>query len=457
MGMVIGGRAARACDVCGRERARWFCAADAAYLCERCDSSVHGANSVAKRHERVRLTPNGAPLKVERSSSSCVFKKEDSSGITTPSFQQASRKKPRTSRHHLATSRFAKISIAAKPEVKVKTEPFGLENEVQVPDNHLLNEFFDCEGLHDEIDVLHEVTPICGEQPSFDFGLLPAEEPESVSSLQTSTETPAGDVEDQNDDSMDFLVPGNSIEIQDFLTSGVDLCDLDVDHEIARILGESHEILDDKTEMLSFCHDQTGVIGGAAKDADDRLEDYKGKVCVNGESPRSWLCKVKLESSFDFESTELNADTILGRNFDGSDVESRWKLGLRLNFEDVLNAWSDRGSLWMDGHRPSNASCLDLLLQDGMEMFLVPDLSFNSSSSCSSLSGEHLGQLPLIQDGITSCSKSGGAREARVMRYREKRRTRLFSKKIRYEVRKLNAEKRPRLKGRFVKRTPGMS
>lgn len=44
-------------------------------------------------------------------------------------------------------------------------------------------------------------------------------------------------------------------------------------------------------------------------------------------------------------------------------------------------------------------------------------------------------------------------REARVSRYREKRRTRLFSKKIRYEVRKLNAEKRPRMKGRFVKRT----
>ena len=46
----------------------------------------------------------------------------------------------------------------------------------------------------------------------------------------------------------------------------------------------------------------------------------------------------------------------------------------------------------------------------------------------------------------------GGGREARVSRYREKRRTRLFAKKIRYEVRKLNAEKRPRMKGRFVKR-----
>jgi hypothetical protein len=54
--------------------------------------------------------------------------------------------------------------------------------------------------------------------------------------------------------------------------------------------------------------------------------------------------------------------------------------------------------------------------------------------------------------GVGRCDDVG--REARVSRYREKRRTRLFSKKIRYEVRKLNAEKRPRMKGRFVKRTP---
>ncbi|CAN1760078.1 Protein CHLOROPLAST IMPORT APPARATUS 2, partial [Linum perenne] len=43
-------------------------------------------------------------------------------------------------------------------------------------------------------------------------------------------------------------------------------------------------------------------------------------------------------------------------------------------------------------------------------------------------------------------------REASVLRYKEKRQNRLFSKRIRYQVRKLNAEKRPRLKGRFVKR-----
>lgn len=43
-------------------------------------------------------------------------------------------------------------------------------------------------------------------------------------------------------------------------------------------------------------------------------------------------------------------------------------------------------------------------------------------------------------------TENGGIREASVMRYKEKRRTRLFSKKIRYQVRKVNADRRPRMK-----------
>lgn len=49
----------------------------------------------------------------------------------------------------------------------------------------------------------------------------------------------------------------------------------------------------------------------------------------------------------------------------------------------------------------------------------------------------------MAQEGADDCQ---GSREASVMRFKEKRRSRLFSKRIRYEVRKLNAEKRPRMK-----------
>lgn len=44
-------------------------------------------------------------------------------------------------------------------------------------------------------------------------------------------------------------------------------------------------------------------------------------------------------------------------------------------------------------------------------------------------------------------------RMARVLRYREKKKTRNFEKSIRYASRKAYAETRPRIKGRFAKRT----
>ncbi|KMT05385.1 hypothetical protein BVRB_7g175170 [Beta vulgaris subsp. vulgaris] len=97
--------------------------------------------------------------------------------------------------------------------------------------------------------------------------------------------------------------------------------------------------------------------------------------------------------------------------------ETKTSLNLNLNYEEVLEAWSNRGSLWAHNHHPS--------------------LSMSSN--------HYMGEVPNLEEERTR-------RETSVLRYKEKRRSRLFSKKIRYEVRKLNADKRPRLKGRFVKR-----
>ena len=52
---AMGGKTARACDGCLRKRAGWYCAADDAFLCQGCDTSVHSANQLARRHERVGL------------------------------------------------------------------------------------------------------------------------------------------------------------------------------------------------------------------------------------------------------------------------------------------------------------------------------------------------------------------------------------------------------------------
>ncbi|XP_072981874.1 protein CHLOROPLAST IMPORT APPARATUS 2-like isoform X1 [Typha latifolia] len=98
-------------------------------------------------------------------------------------------------------------------------------------------------------------------------------------------------------------------------------------------------------------------------------------------------------------------------------------LGLKLNHEDILKAWSDRGSMFAGGAESPNSSANALAKLADID--LTPE------------------------NGAV-----GGVREACVMRYKEKRRTRLFSKKIRYQVRKVNADQRPRMKasGRFVRR-----
>jgi len=58
---------------------------------------------------------------------------------------------------------------------------------------------------------------------------------------------------------------------------------------------------------------------------------------------------------------------------------------------------------------------------------------------------------------VAAVVAAAAEREARVQRYREKRKNRKFQKTIRYASRKAYAEARPRIKGRFVKRAAGTS
>ncbi|CAN6298062.1 unnamed protein product [Urochloa humidicola] len=143
-------------------------------------------------------------------------------------------------------------------------------------------------------------------------------------------------------------------------------------------------------------------------------------------------------SFLDETKPQVNVVDLLGTNLDTTAAapvperddkkRKRPEMILKLNYEGVIASWArDGGSPWFHGERPHH---------DAYESWS----DFPAGSSRGLLGG-----------GVTAVT--GGEREARVSRYREKRRTRLFAKKIRYEVRKLNAEKRPRMKGRFVKRS----
>ncbi|KAE8681505.1 Complex I subunit NDUFS6 isoform 1 [Hibiscus syriacus] len=102
---------------------------------------------------------------------------------------------------------------------------------------------------------------------------------------------------------------------------------------------------------------------------------------------------------------------------------------------------NENGNLVVDGFMPSDLD-LNQFAAD-VESLLGIDLLDCKRKMKGSNHKEGTG-------GICSMGKRNimdGEREARVSRYREKRRRRLLLKKIRYRVRKLNAEKRPRFKG----------
>lgn len=151
-----------------------------------------------------------------------------------------------------------------------------------------------------------------------------------------------------------------------------------------------------------------------------KLEDVKdvpeGKTAMKAPATKALATTKTTEA----DATEVPVSTTASASSSDEELKPA-RLGLKLNHDDVLKAWTDRE--------------FPFLNESG-----TPE---SSADIIARLSG-----IDLLPDG------EAGVREASVQRYREKRRTRLFSKKIRYQVRKVNADRRPRMKasGRFVKR-----
>ncbi|KAJ8769785.1 hypothetical protein K2173_007645 [Erythroxylum novogranatense] len=136
----------------------------------------------------------------------------------------------------------------------------------------------------------------------------------------------------------------------------------------------------------------------------------------NGECEEGVDYKVEYMNSAFFEEDKVYSGKVVKRESVGfwEDDEKKVSLNLNLNYQEVLDAWSDRGPL------------------------LAGDDCYRSVASNGCLMGE-----------VAVMEEERRKREASVMRYKEKRQSRLFSKKIRYQVRKLNADKRPRLKSKI--------
>ncbi|KAI5077613.1 hypothetical protein GOP47_0007437 [Adiantum capillus-veneris] len=504
--MVIAGRGARACDMCGKERARWYCAADEAYLCERCDGSVHSANAVAKRHERVRLGPNGAPVKLKPShhhsrkiklnepptlNESNVSPSDVRKG-DVQKWNYTSRKRSRTTRRGANTS--GQSLFNPTPTVNLESCSSTIINEennetnlllydLLTNDNQLGGDFSETAPVEMKSEPF---SPPSSTLTSRDFLDVKVEESGFTHEVPTYEPLLEDLIDSTHEDFMEKLMPsspspcnvscgsGASTSTTLELNTTADARCKEVKLETAPLDGDAealhmYDLVDssagdinegvtisedsdiDTFDVMDLCSNANfddNLKADELKEEFPDMEMWKSAYRLDQGSCASVFegNPFKAKGERDLEIGCMDTDSLQEENVEPlqqcpQKPSLKRPLSLHLDYEDVINSWSDRGSLWMDGQRPQIVPDVNFLDHGFTECGMV----MVAESSCNNSMCSQAGQVP----SLVVVDKG---REARVLRYKEKRRTRLFSKRIRYEVRKLNAERRPRMKGRFVKR-----
>ncbi|XP_062233127.1 zinc finger protein CONSTANS-LIKE 16-like [Phragmites australis] len=406
----VGGKAARACDGCLRQRARWYCAADDAFLCQGCDASVHSSNPLARRHERLRLRPS-APLHHPPPAGGPKRERRDE---VLPAWF---RRKARTPRGGHAKSVGQVLSgRLVVPEAACGDSPEWQdgEGEVEVEDEQLLYRvpIFDP-----------ALAEFCSPPPPLEDVAAAASCCNEDGPVEDTTNT---DAVPSQQPAVQFFPDG----VANFEPTDAELREFAADMEA--LLGRG---LDNGNEEDSFYVETLGLLDPVNDDGGRvKVETDGGSAC---EARGALACGLELEPEasdemldidFDYGSPQETPDEKAASSGTAADTQFLQRsLSLTLNYDAVIQSWGR--SPWTGEERP-HVTLDDCWPHDYTGMWVVGGVVVHG--------GEELG--------------ADGGREARVSRYREKRRTRLFSKKIRYEVRKLNAEKRPRVKGRFVKR-----
>lgn len=420
---AVGGKTARACDSCVKRRARWYCAADDAFLCQACDSSVHSANPLARRHERVRL-------------------KSASLGGNHRPMSSPSVSPPRAAAWHQGFTRKARTPRGGSGKKSHRAIFHDLVPEISVEDQ---TESYEEEHLICQVPVLD---PLVAEQYGNDAL-------EAKTGFPLPVRMKCGDINDEDDED-----------------NGAESClngFFPTDMELAEFAADVETLLGRGLETESFAMEELGLgdgLSGCGRSSSMILKVEKedvdeGEVIRREGIDTELLCDrdegdvAPFELSFDYDEShetreeDDDKENVINVNIgDGenersggncrSKEEKKKVLMLRLNYESVISTWGGQGPPWTAGEPPE----LDL----DNDCWAISMGDRGTEVHCTRFAGG-------ISGGGLQAALGDGGREARVSRYREKRRTRLFSKKIRYEVRKLNAEKRPRMKGRFVKRT----
>ncbi|KAL2609603.1 hypothetical protein R1flu_028176 [Riccia fluitans] len=378
------------CDACQSSSAVVYCKADAAFLCAGCDSKVHGANKLAQRHERVWV------CEVCEVAPAVVTCKADAAALCVSCDTDIHSANPLARRHE----RTPVTPFYKCPGQSIKVAHI---NALVVP-----------QGEHcrdGDVDLDADDHSVVEEAASW---LLPHPKPLSESHIlggdgdKNQSEMGSLVNEDGDDDDLEpssFLVPDGGFSPNSPLNHKNEV-GMNMKHsKSSKVEINAGDLFSDVDPYLDL--DYATVVGANPNMGADSL------VPVHNDHPTHSSPSMSTGSG----SFETEAVCKPGYGYESSLTHSMSSSSLDVGIVPDTNALSDISTSY-DGTQ-SNGS------------FEFPTRMLHMAQA----------EPPM-------------AREARVMRYKEKRKNRKFEKTIRYASRKAYAESRPRIKGRFAKRNP---
>nr|WBW02120.1 constans [Fragaria x ananassa subsp. ananassa] len=343
---------ARVCDTCRSAPCTVYCRADSAYLCSGCDATIHAANRVASRHERVSVCEA-----CERAPAAFLCK-ADAASLCTACDADIHSANPLARRHQrvpILPISGCQIMVGSTPADTTEDGFLSQEGDEEVMD----------EEDEDEAASWLLLNPV-----------------KNSNNHNSNNDNP-------NNNNNGFLF---GVEVDEYL------------------------------DLVEYNSSDQNQFSGTTATNDQHNYGVPHKISYGGDSvvPVQYgegkVTQMQMQQKHNFHQ-------------------------LGMEYESSKAAYGYDGSI---SHTVSVSS---------MDVGVVPDSTMSEMSVCHPRTPKGTIDLfngPTIQ---MPTQLSPMDREARVLRYREKKKTRKFEKTIRYASRKAYAETRPRIKGRFAKRT----
>ncbi|WOL19432.1 zinc finger protein CONSTANS-LIKE 9-like [Canna indica] len=398
------------CDFCGEQRSIVYCRSDAASLCLSCDRNVHSANALSRRHSRTLLCDrcNTQPAVVrciEENTSlcqNCDWNGHSGSIIGTEH-------KRRTISCYFGCPSAAELSriwpfFQEFPPIPESDCEQGL-GLMTINENSVSN----CWGPLENNSTL-DISSACKSKDKEPVGMV---DPLIGSS---SGPTPMSYTADPTAISVDSTMPKLSYPG----TKDFEFCKNDYyeDFNVDDVDFQNYK------QLFGTSHNQTGDLF----DDDDGIDAFFDMRETSGANSNC-------QGEFVAEASSAGQDMPMQATCSNAvSADSQMSNpGKNADSSMFFPARKAHSSLSLSFSGLTGESCAGDYQDCGVSSTLL------------------IGDPPVFASGPENFSLPTASRDSAVMRYKEKKKTRKFEKKIRYASRKAMAEVRRRVKGRFVK------